>query len=178
SLPPNVFRIAAQSSRAVLYLLNRSWCSSGRDSSRVVLAFTSFFFFCMSSVVNVTVLPDFVPVSPLVVSVVVVLGEFAGTVYESLNSITSHRAHVEDIVVFETAIARILLYLGQWYLSSLAVGSCSVSGNSYNWQWECLVHFIPNKSDLSSLVSSTSSNLPRYLFHIGRVGDDDGDGIS
>nr|GEX66378.1 hypothetical protein [Tanacetum cinerariifolium] len=34
SLPPNVFRIAAQSSRVVLYLLNRSWCSSGRDSSR------------------------------------------------------------------------------------------------------------------------------------------------
>nr|GEU92000.1 ribonuclease H-like domain-containing protein [Tanacetum cinerariifolium] len=49
-----------------------NWCSSGRDSSRVVLAFTSFFFFCMSSAVNVTVLPDFVPVSPLVVVVVVV----------------------------------------------------------------------------------------------------------
>nr|GEX39226.1 ribonuclease H-like domain, reverse transcriptase, RNA-dependent DNA polymerase [Tanacetum cinerariifolium] len=75
-------------------------------------------------------------------------------------------------------LAVALLFFWQWYLSSLAVGSCSVSGNSYNWQWECLVHFIPNKSDLSSLVSSTSSNLPRYLFHIGRVGDDDGDGIS
>nr|GEW57565.1 copia protein [Tanacetum cinerariifolium] len=48
------------------------WCSSGRDSSRVVLAFTSFFFFCMSSAINVTILPDF---SPLVVSVVEV---FAG----------------------------------------------------------------------------------------------------
>nr|GEY57247.1 copia protein [Tanacetum cinerariifolium] len=41
------------------------WCSSGRDSSRVVLAFTSFFLFCMSSAVNVTVLLDFLPVLPL-----------------------------------------------------------------------------------------------------------------
>nr|GEY14793.1 hypothetical protein [Tanacetum cinerariifolium] len=40
-----------------------------RDSSRVVLAFTSFFFLCMSFAVKVTVLPDF---SPLVVFVVVV----------------------------------------------------------------------------------------------------------
>nr|GEU98970.1 hypothetical protein [Tanacetum cinerariifolium] len=35
SLPPKVFRIAAHSSCAVLYLLNLNWCSSGRDSSKV-----------------------------------------------------------------------------------------------------------------------------------------------
>nr|GFB09427.1 hypothetical protein [Tanacetum cinerariifolium] len=57
------------------------WCSSGRDSSRVVLAFTSFFFFCMSSAVNVTILPDFVPVSPLVVVVVVVSVVSIGLVF-------------------------------------------------------------------------------------------------
>nr|GEW49789.1 ribonuclease H-like domain-containing protein [Tanacetum cinerariifolium] len=76
SLPPNVFRIAAHSSCAVLYLLNRNWCSSGRDSSKVVLAFTSFFLFCMSSAVTVTVLPFFLPVPSLVVPVVAAL---AGT---------------------------------------------------------------------------------------------------
>nr|GEY41013.1 putative ribonuclease H-like domain, reverse transcriptase, RNA-dependent DNA polymerase [Tanacetum cinerariifolium] len=57
-LPQNVLRIAAQSSFAVLYLLNLNWCSLGRDSNRVVLAFTSFFFLCISSVVIVTVLPN------------------------------------------------------------------------------------------------------------------------
>nr|GEV67507.1 hypothetical protein [Tanacetum cinerariifolium] len=36
------------------------------------------------------------------------------------------------------------LFFWQWHLSSLAVGSCSASGNSYNLQWECIVHFIPN----------------------------------
>nr|GEZ47602.1 hypothetical protein [Tanacetum cinerariifolium] len=51
----------------------------GRDSSRVVLAFTSFFFFCMSLEVNVTVLPDFLPVSLLIVYVVIVLVVLAGT---------------------------------------------------------------------------------------------------
>nr|GEV60495.1 P-loop nucleoside triphosphate hydrolases superfamily protein with CH (Calponin Homology) domain-containing protein [Tanacetum cinerariifolium] len=66
SLPPNVLRITAQSSFAVLYLLNLNWCSSGRDSSRVVLAFTLFFFLCISSVVIVTVLQDFAS-APLVV---------------------------------------------------------------------------------------------------------------
>nr|GEX08303.1 ribonuclease H-like domain-containing protein [Tanacetum cinerariifolium] len=39
---------------------------AGRDSSRVVLAFTSFFFVCISSVVIVTALPDFAS-APLVV---------------------------------------------------------------------------------------------------------------
>nr|GEY30007.1 hypothetical protein [Tanacetum cinerariifolium] len=33
-------------------VVTSSWCSSGRDSSRVVLAFTSFFFLCMSSACN------------------------------------------------------------------------------------------------------------------------------
>nr|GEX71541.1 hypothetical protein [Tanacetum cinerariifolium] len=36
----------------------------------------------------------------------------------------------------------------------MAVGSCSASGNSYNWQWECLVHFIPNM-----LLSYVCSNF-------------------
>nr|GEZ94672.1 hypothetical protein [Tanacetum cinerariifolium] len=65
SLPPNVFRIAAYNSCAVLYLLNCNWCSSGRANSKVVLAFISFFLFCMSLVVNATVLSFFVAVPPL-----------------------------------------------------------------------------------------------------------------
>nr|GEW75946.1 hypothetical protein [Tanacetum cinerariifolium] len=61
----------------------------GRDSSRVVLAFTSFFFFCMSSAVNGLHTNLRIQLPP-----------------------TSHNAHVEDIVVSRTAIARIFLYPG------------------------------------------------------------------
>nr|GEU67941.1 hypothetical protein [Tanacetum cinerariifolium] len=109
SLPPNVLRIAAHSSFAVLYLLNLNWCSSGRDSSRVVLAFTSFFFLCISSVVIVTVLPDFAS-APLVVFVS--FGSIIAGLYKN------HRiqllpielnGHVEDIVESGTAIAQIFL---------------------------------------------------------------------
>nr|GEZ45364.1 hypothetical protein [Tanacetum cinerariifolium] len=57
--PPKAFRIIAYSSCAILYLMNLNWCSSGRDSSKVVLALTLFFLFCMSSVVTVTVRPFF-----------------------------------------------------------------------------------------------------------------------
>nr|GFB05041.1 hypothetical protein [Tanacetum cinerariifolium] len=70
---------------------------------------------------------------------------------------SGHSAHVEDIVVSETAIAQIFLYPGLCNLPGsgftflLAVASFfSGSGKFfyqwelYNWQWECLVHFIPN----------------------------------
>nr|GFA66989.1 hypothetical protein [Tanacetum cinerariifolium] len=64
---------------------------------------------------------------------------------------------IQDCIEIFLAVAS--LFFWQWQLSSLAVGSYSASGNSitgsgklfcqwelYNWQWECLVHFIPNKS--------------------------------
>nr|GEW15868.1 hypothetical protein [Tanacetum cinerariifolium] len=156
-LPPNVLRIAAQSSRAVLYLLNHSWYSSGRDSSRVVLVFTSFFFFCISSVVNVIVLPDFIPASPLVVFVVVVLGSFAG-LHKNLRiqlPPTEHSAHVKDIVASRTTIAQIFLDIS--FL--LAVGTNFTGSGKlfwqwelYSWQWECLMHFIPNRLQPKSNV--------------------------
>nr|GEX03751.1 hypothetical protein [Tanacetum cinerariifolium] len=66
--------------------------------------------------VNVTVLPDFLPVSPL-----------------------GHNAHVEDIVVSGTTIAQIFLaiflavaslFFWQWQPSSLTVETSSASGNS------------------------------------------------
>nr|GEZ01353.1 hypothetical protein [Tanacetum cinerariifolium] len=46
---------------------------------------------------------------------------------------TKRNAHVEDIVVFETAIARTFLYLGQWLHIS------SGSGNNLHWQWELIL---------------------------------------
>nr|GEX85227.1 hypothetical protein [Tanacetum cinerariifolium] len=79
----------SQSSHAVLYLLNRSWCSSRRDSSRVVLTFTSFFFFFMSLAVNGLHKNLQIQLPP-----------------------TGHNAHVEDIAVSGNAIARIFLYPG------------------------------------------------------------------
>nr|GEV23969.1 reverse transcriptase domain-containing protein [Tanacetum cinerariifolium] len=71
---------------------------------------------------------------------------------------TGHNAHVEDIVVSGTAIVRIFLYQGLCNLPGsgftflLAVASFFTGSGKlfcqwelYNWQWECLVHFIPNK---------------------------------
>nr|GEU67364.1 hypothetical protein [Tanacetum cinerariifolium] len=55
--------------------------------------------------------------------------------------------YLDNLIESQSAIflAVASLFFWQWQLSSLAVGSCSASGNSYKWQWECLVHFIPNK---------------------------------
>nr|GEZ22854.1 uncharacterized mitochondrial protein AtMg00810-like [Tanacetum cinerariifolium] len=50
--------IVATSTIEAKYVAAASCC--GRDRSKVVLAFTSFFFFCISSVVKVIVLPSFV----------------------------------------------------------------------------------------------------------------------
>nr|GEY04210.1 reverse transcriptase domain-containing protein [Tanacetum cinerariifolium] len=52
-----------------------------------------------------------------------------------------HSAHVEDIVAFGTAVARI--FLG---ILLQAVGSSFWQWELSNQQWECLVHFIPNKN--------------------------------
>nr|GEW87706.1 hypothetical protein [Tanacetum cinerariifolium] len=51
-------------------------------------------------------------------------------------------------------LAVALLFFWQWQLFSLAVGSCSASGNSYNWQWECLVQFIPNTSHTKKVFAN------------------------
>nr|GEZ51250.1 hypothetical protein [Tanacetum cinerariifolium] len=72
---------------------------------------------------------------------------------------TEHSAHVEDIVASATAIARIFLYPEQCDLFGsgisllLAVGTNFTRSGKffwqwelYSWQWECLVHFIPNRN--------------------------------
>nr|GFC85979.1 hypothetical protein [Tanacetum cinerariifolium] len=41
------------------------------------------------------------------------------------------------------------LFFWQWQPSSLAVGTSSASGN---WQWECLMHFIPNNPPLNLML--------------------------
>nr|GEZ42342.1 protein enhanced disease resistance 2-like [Tanacetum cinerariifolium] len=76
-----------------------------------VLGSTTYIVASYYMTLNVTVLLDFVPASSLVVSVVVVLGGFARTVYESPIQLPpiGHNARVEDIVVSGTAIARIFL---------------------------------------------------------------------
>nr|GEW87307.1 hypothetical protein [Tanacetum cinerariifolium] len=58
----------------------------------------------------------------------------------------------------------------EWQLSLLAVGSCSASGNSYNWQWECLVHFIPNTKEGGGIYGEVKSM--RELFKIGESRED------
>nr|GFB24585.1 hypothetical protein [Tanacetum cinerariifolium] len=65
---------------------------------------------------TVTVLPDFLPVSLLVVPVIVALAhlQYLQGLHKNLQiqlPPTGHNAHVEDIVVSRTAIARIFLYL-------------------------------------------------------------------
>nr|GFA89991.1 putative ribonuclease H-like domain-containing protein [Tanacetum cinerariifolium] len=79
----------------------RAWY--GRANNKVVLAFTSFFLFCMSSVVNASVLPFFLPVPSV--------AEPVATTSAILSVVAS-------------------LCINSGYFSSLAVGSCSGSGNS------------------------------------------------
>nr|GEV08130.1 hypothetical protein [Tanacetum cinerariifolium] len=63
------------------------------------------------------------------------------------------------------------LFFWQWKPSSLAVGTSSASRNSItgsgnafanSWQWECLVHFIPNRIELIS-------DLVKYQDHYAKV---------
>nr|GFB78653.1 hypothetical protein [Tanacetum cinerariifolium] len=60
-------------------------------------------------------------------------------------------AHVEDIVESGTAIAQTFLYLRQWLHISSGSGNnlhwqwkLILPVRTLTWQWECLVHFIPN----------------------------------
>nr|GEZ47252.1 reverse transcriptase domain-containing protein [Tanacetum cinerariifolium] len=103
-----------------------SWCSSGRDSSRVVLSFTSFFFFYISSVVNGLHKNLRIQLPP-----------------------TEHSAHVEDI----------------WEPTSLAVGSCSGSGNFIAGSGNALCISFPTCSvkDIDFMGPFSSSRGNKYI---------------
>ncbi|GKD32001.1 hypothetical protein Tco_1242779 [Tanacetum coccineum] len=150
--------MASHNSLAVSYLLNLNRCSSGRANNRVVLALTSFLYFCISSAVIAIVIPFFFaepspathfPVSSggalsnaLAFKVIVTLDKSKLTMRETLFKMFDQSSGKSSTVA--KLLSSVNISSGKIYTNSgkstLAVGiNMTNSGNA-------LEYFIPNKN--------------------------------